>query len=452
MVEVAAGPDAPAEAGPLVRHQLLDHLGSVTLELDESGRVLTYEEFRPYGETACHIATGAPHRPPKRYRFTGGEWDACTGLYDRGARDYDPSLARWTGPDPAGMVDGPNRFAYVRNNPVRFIDPTGLWGQDMHLLAVYGAGRIAGAGHSTAYRAALASESLDDEDQTAAPAMKIRASDMDLTGTLTDFFGRILNDPPRHARTVPNPYGGPLLNLTAGMLMRLANNSHALGVSFDQSESVARAGINAHDDLEFGLGLHPVGDYLAHANLSGWPTFGHQNGANEVDFTSTMFDSTADTTHWNPMKALDTIARFIKLWADFLSRPASVPAPQVQPLKDFVLTEDWGAKLDAFRKAGLDPGETDEAIDLLGKSKPDRHQLWVSGLPPKFSGTTPWFSQRDVASRLAAGIWLGWENDNLLRVWRQDVSRALNLWATLGQTYPPLPSPPEIPPVYNVGF
>ena len=42
-----------------------------------------------------------------------------------GARYYAPWLARWTAADPAGMVDGPNLYAYVRGNPVRLVDPDG---------------------------------------------------------------------------------------------------------------------------------------------------------------------------------------------------------------------------------------------------------------------------------------------------------------------------------------
>jgi hypothetical protein len=42
------------------------------------------------------------------------------------ARFYDPNLGRFLTPDPAGLVDGPNLYAYSGNDPVNFIDPTGL--------------------------------------------------------------------------------------------------------------------------------------------------------------------------------------------------------------------------------------------------------------------------------------------------------------------------------------
>jgi hypothetical protein len=40
-------------------------------------------------------------------------------------RHYDPSLGRYTQPDPLGFVDGPGVFAYARSNALRNIDPTG---------------------------------------------------------------------------------------------------------------------------------------------------------------------------------------------------------------------------------------------------------------------------------------------------------------------------------------
>jgi len=45
-----------------------------------------------------------------------------------GARYYNPTTGRWLKPDPLGMVDGPNMYAYVNNNPTNLIDPWGLEG------------------------------------------------------------------------------------------------------------------------------------------------------------------------------------------------------------------------------------------------------------------------------------------------------------------------------------
>ncbi|MDC3986510.1 RHS repeat domain-containing protein, partial [Polyangium jinanense] len=108
-----------------VRYQLGNHLGSAALELDEAGLVISYEEYHPYGTTAFHAAAAGVEVSAKRYRYTGKERDEETGLYYHGARYYAPWLGRWTSADPAGLVDGPNLYAYGRNNPLRFVDPDG---------------------------------------------------------------------------------------------------------------------------------------------------------------------------------------------------------------------------------------------------------------------------------------------------------------------------------------
>ncbi len=111
---------APAK---VVRYQLGNHLGSTSLELDELSRVLSYEEFSPYGSTTYQAARSDVL--PKRYRYTGMERDEESGLAYHGARYYAPWLARWTAADPAGLVDGTNSYRYSKNNPVGFRDPGG---------------------------------------------------------------------------------------------------------------------------------------------------------------------------------------------------------------------------------------------------------------------------------------------------------------------------------------
>ncbi|MEU7429879.1 SpvB/TcaC N-terminal domain-containing protein [Streptomyces sioyaensis] len=114
-----------ADSGPehQVRYQLADHLGSATLELDERARILTYEEYYPYGGTA-YQAVRAKTETPKRYRFTGRERDTETGLYFHGARYYAPWLCRWTSCDP---IDTPqaSSYEYAHGNPVALVDLDG---------------------------------------------------------------------------------------------------------------------------------------------------------------------------------------------------------------------------------------------------------------------------------------------------------------------------------------
>jgi len=107
------------------RYHLGNHLGSCSLELDQNSAVISYEEYHPYGTTSLWLGAPASEVSERRYRYTGKEKDDETALYYHGARYYAPWLARWTAADPAGLADGSNLYAYVRENPVKFVDPNG---------------------------------------------------------------------------------------------------------------------------------------------------------------------------------------------------------------------------------------------------------------------------------------------------------------------------------------
>jgi len=59
--------------------------------------------------------------------FTGKQWDEDEQLYYFNARWYDPETGRFITEDP--VKDSMLWYAYVNNNPMGFIDPTGLYGQ-----------------------------------------------------------------------------------------------------------------------------------------------------------------------------------------------------------------------------------------------------------------------------------------------------------------------------------
>lgn len=122
--------DAVGSPAPRLRYQLNDHLGSGHIELDESAKLISFEEFHAFGTTAV-AAQGLGEVSARRYRYTGKERDEETGFSYHGARYMAPWLARWISPDPAGRVDGVNVYAYVRNNPVRHVDRQGQWAEDL---------------------------------------------------------------------------------------------------------------------------------------------------------------------------------------------------------------------------------------------------------------------------------------------------------------------------------
>ena len=109
-----------------IRYQFENHLGSASLEINDAGEIITYEEYYPYGGTALIAGRSQEEVDRKTYRYSNREKDDSTELYYYGARYYAPWLGRWITPDPAGTVDGLNLYAFVRGNPIRYIDDGGL--------------------------------------------------------------------------------------------------------------------------------------------------------------------------------------------------------------------------------------------------------------------------------------------------------------------------------------
>ncbi|MDD5669379.1 MAG: hypothetical protein PHE58_05050 [Candidatus Omnitrophica bacterium] len=69
------------------------------------------------------------------YRFQTKELHSKSSLVYFGGRWYNPAVGRWITPDPLGIIDGPNLYCYLNNNPINDLDPWGLcggqppWGQ-----------------------------------------------------------------------------------------------------------------------------------------------------------------------------------------------------------------------------------------------------------------------------------------------------------------------------------
>jgi len=99
---------------------LTDAVGSLVAETDLSQTITTSYSYDPYGRTSITgTATG------NSLNFGGRENDLL-GLYYNRARYYEPGTARFLSQDPLGILAGPNRYAYVRGNPVNRRDPYGL--------------------------------------------------------------------------------------------------------------------------------------------------------------------------------------------------------------------------------------------------------------------------------------------------------------------------------------
>ena len=132
---IKANHDAEAS---LIRYQYGNHLGTASLELDGSNdaKIISYEEYYPFGSTSYQATDQLREVPIKRYRYTGKERDEESGLEYHSARYYAPWLGRWMSCDPGGLIDGFNIFIYVNNNPIKMHDLNGMTGSKWQKVEV----------------------------------------------------------------------------------------------------------------------------------------------------------------------------------------------------------------------------------------------------------------------------------------------------------------------------
>jgi RHS repeat-associated protein len=108
-----------------------DHLGTPRVTTDYTGTVQRVETNLPWGDNFAETGSFID--------FTGladGDWDSESNADHFGAREYAKPQGRWLTPDPSGLAAvnpaNPqtwNRYAYVTNNPLSFVDPYGLFRQ-----------------------------------------------------------------------------------------------------------------------------------------------------------------------------------------------------------------------------------------------------------------------------------------------------------------------------------
>lgn len=103
-----------------------DHLGSPRVVVRVSNGSVQYKmDHDEFGRVTMDTIPG--YLP---FGFAGGLYDKDTGLVRFGARDYDAYTGRWTSKDPIRFDAGDtNLFGYVWNDPINWIDPTGLAGR-----------------------------------------------------------------------------------------------------------------------------------------------------------------------------------------------------------------------------------------------------------------------------------------------------------------------------------
>lgn len=128
---------------------LSDHLGNARVlfaDVDKNGtvsvdEVLAEHHYYPFGMEMEGAWSQSQPETEQRYRYNGKELNEELGLYDYGARCYDPAIGRFSTVDPlAGQFAAHSPYHYSYNNPILYIDPDGrsayspIFGEDGQFL------------------------------------------------------------------------------------------------------------------------------------------------------------------------------------------------------------------------------------------------------------------------------------------------------------------------------
>ena len=154
-----------------------DHLGSIVAEFNPHKNTWEYFGYDAWGRRYLY-ENGEKHYFDQKIvncqlsivnffqrGYTGHEHLDLLGLINMNGRMYDPMLGRFLSPDP--YVQSPtfsqsfNRYSYVWNNPLRYIDPSGYFTESNWGLGSYLDGWVGGANFDFSARfKATASQSL----------------------------------------------------------------------------------------------------------------------------------------------------------------------------------------------------------------------------------------------------------------------------------------------------
>lgn len=108
-----------------------NNLTSTSIQTDTNGAVIQHYEYSAFGQSRF---TGNTNALKVSRRYTSQVVDDATSLYYYNARYYDPELGRFIQADTEipdlSNPQSYNRYSYCVNDPLRYTDPTGHWGEE----------------------------------------------------------------------------------------------------------------------------------------------------------------------------------------------------------------------------------------------------------------------------------------------------------------------------------
>jgi len=153
-----------------------DWQGSVRTVTNNNGFVVSRTDHQPFGEEIGSgtglrsIEQGYNRDPSTRQGYGLTERDDATGLDHTWFRKNENQAGRWTSPDPykgsmsLGNPQSFNRYSYVVNDPINFVDPDGLYEACVHEAMTRFLGNLAGEDPNLVNRLALYTGDRDERN------------------------------------------------------------------------------------------------------------------------------------------------------------------------------------------------------------------------------------------------------------------------------------------------
>jgi|APLak6261702949_1056265.scaffolds.fasta_scaffold00037_11 RHS repeat-associated protein len=300
-VAVISTPSA-GEAEVIAIHA--DRRHSPIAATDEQGKVVWQTQYDAWGK-AINVSQSAQTHSQNTFKLAlrlPGQWeDAVTHIHYNYQRDYNPSTGKYLTPDPQGFPDGKDPYAYVNNDPLNKLDPLGLYQSDIHYYMTFFLAVAAGVPVEDARTIALATQYVDDNDDTR--PINLNGLDDHRARLLTYHFTAIddIKIDPATGKVSGKlgEYGNPSVDTNTGV--RPSNDQ--LTRLLQASETAKRC-LTKNAELQFfGEYLHAFEDTFAHRDQNNNPFalnvgLGHGGYGSDPDYTYNHWGLLPTPTNW----------------------------------------------------------------------------------------------------------------------------------------------------------